>query len=110
MANLPPMESQDDSATPVTPEALLAPSEVWPEVSPAGGRCSMPEPTGLAASKTSVPFLKVGFTRDEAAQALGISTQSLDRLVERGLLRPSRALRRPLFSRQELERFLAETA
>jgi hypothetical protein len=29
--------------------------------------------------------------------------------VERGLLRPSRATRRPLFSRVDLERFLRET-
>jgi len=53
--------------------------------------------------------LKIGFNRKEAAEMLSISVESLDRLVGRGLLKPSRALRRPLFSRAELERFIAET-
>jgi hypothetical protein len=52
---------------------------------------------------------KLGYTRREAAQILAISTESLDRIVRRGLLRPSRALRRPLFTLAELERFLAST-
>jgi len=52
---------------------------------------------------------KLGFTRIEAARALGISANSLDRLAARGLIHPSRALRRPLYSLNELQRFLAET-
>lgn len=52
---------------------------------------------------------KLGYGRAEAAKILGISVESLDRLVVRGLLKPSRALRRPLFSLRELERFLEET-
>ena len=47
--------------------------------------------------------------RLEAAAMLDISPASLDRLVRRGLLKPSRSLRRPLFSLLELQRFLAET-
>ena len=54
--------------------------------------------------------LKLAFTRQEAAETLGISTVSIDRLVKRGLLRPSLALRRPLFAVWELERFLRETS
>ena len=61
----------------------------------------------LVPSGVNIP--KLGFTRVEAARALGISPPSLARLVKRGLLRPSRALYRPLFSHQELERFLRET-
>jgi excisionase family DNA binding protein len=53
---------------------------------------------------------KLALSRSEAASALGVSLPSLHRLVRRGLLRPSRALRRPLFSRQEIERFLQETS
>ena len=53
---------------------------------------------------------KLALTRVEAADALNISAATLDRLVKRGLLRPSRALRRPLFSIAEIERFLRETA
>jgi hypothetical protein len=47
--------------------------------------------------------------RKQAAQALGMSVESLHRLVKRGLLNPNRALRRPLFPIAELERFLRET-
>ena len=48
-------------------------------------------------------------TRARAAAMLGISRVSLDRLVKRGLIHPSRALRRPLFPLAELKRFLDET-
>ena len=46
----------------------------------------------------------------QLAQALGISEPTLDRLAARGLLRPSRATRRPLYAVAELERFLRETS
>ena len=52
---------------------------------------------------------RLAFTRTEAAILLGIHANSLDRLVKRGLIKPSKALRRPLFHLGELERFLAET-
>lgn len=52
---------------------------------------------------------KLALTRKEAAAALGISAVTIDRLTERGLLKPSRATRRPLYSVREIERFLAET-
>ena len=52
---------------------------------------------------------KLGFTREDAAKILGISVVSIDRLVRRRLLRPSRATRRPLFPLWEIERFLRET-
>ena len=48
-------------------------------------------------------------TRERASAMLGISPVSLDRLVKRGLIHPSRALRRPLFPLAELNRFLSET-
>jgi hypothetical protein len=52
---------------------------------------------------------RLGYGRREAAELLGISAVSVDRLVQRGLLKPSRALRRPLFSEEELLRFLKDT-
>jgi DNA-binding transcriptional MerR regulator len=55
------------------------------------------------------PLVKLAFNRIEAAQVLSISPVTLDRLAARRLLRPSRATRRPLYSRSELERFLRET-
>ena len=52
---------------------------------------------------------RLAFTRKEAAQLLGVSPVTIDRLAKRGLLRPSRATRRPLYSKREIERFLDET-
>ena len=53
---------------------------------------------------------KLALTRVEAADALDVSPATLDRLVKRGLLHPCKALRRPLFSIAEIERFLRETS
>ena len=52
---------------------------------------------------------KLALNRIEAAEALGLSPATVDRLTIRGLLRPSRATRRPMYSVKELERFLKET-
>lgn len=52
---------------------------------------------------------RLALTRHEAARSLGISASQLDKLTKRGLLRPSRATRRPLYSVQELVRFLHDT-
>lgn len=53
---------------------------------------------------------KLALTREEAAEALGVSAITVDRLAKRGLLRPSRATRRPLYPLFEIERFLRETS
>jgi hypothetical protein len=53
--------------------------------------------------------LKLALSRDEAAEALGICPITLDRLARRGLIHPSRALRRPLYPVWEIVRFLRET-
>ncbi|PXA04353.1 DNA-binding protein [Coraliomargarita sinensis] len=53
---------------------------------------------------------RLAYTRKETAEILGISAPSVDRLTKRGLLRPSRATRRPLYSKTEIERFLRETS
>ena len=55
------------------------------------------------------PVPKLALTRVEAAQALGLSPATIDRLTLRGLLRPSRATYRPIYSVKELERFLKDT-
>ena len=60
-----------------------------------------------ACSSPGLP--KLGYTRHQAAQILGISVESLDRLVARGLINPSRALRRPIFTVATLAHFLEET-
>lgn len=61
----------------------------------------------LAIPKTN--GLKLALSRTEAAQALGVSPITVDRLALRGLLRPSRATRRPLYAVDEIRRFLTET-
>jgi propanediol dehydratase small subunit len=57
----------------------------------------------------NAPVPKLALNRVEAAEALGLSPAPVDRLTIRGLLRPSRATRRPMYSVKELERFLKET-
>ena len=61
-------------------------------------------------AKPAEPIQKLAYTRQETAAALGVTALSVDRLAKRGLLRPSRALRRPLYSLREIERFLEVTA
>jgi hypothetical protein len=55
----------------------------------------------------SVP--KLALNRIETAHAIGQSPATVDRLTKRGLLRPSRATRRPLYAVKEIERFLKAT-
>ena len=53
---------------------------------------------------------RLAYSRREVAEILGVSPITVDRLAKRGLLRPSRATRRPLYPKWELERFLRETS
>ena len=59
---------------------------------------------------TRQPATKLALSRAEAAEALGISPVTLDRLTLRGLIKPSRATRRPLYPIWEIERFLRDTS
>ena len=63
--------------------------------------------TNEVHASSNVP--KLALTRVETAQALGVRPVTVDRLAKRGLLHPSRATRRPLYSVKEIERFLRET-
>ena len=53
---------------------------------------------------------KLAYNLQEAAEVMALSKRTIRRLVHRGLLRPSKAVQRFIFSRKELERFLAETS
>jgi hypothetical protein len=53
---------------------------------------------------------KLALNRIEAAQAIGCSPATIDRLTIRGLLRPCRATYRPIYWVKELERFLKENS
>jgi transcriptional regulator with XRE-family HTH domain len=52
---------------------------------------------------------RMALTREETAKALGVTVSTIDKLAARKLLRPSRATRRPLYSVEEITRFLRET-
>ena len=52
---------------------------------------------------------RLAYSRLETAKLLGVSPITIDRVAKRGLLRPSRATRRPLYSKAEIRRFLDDT-
>ncbi len=58
----------------------------------------------------AAPVERLAYNRKATAQLLSVAPITLDRIVARGLIRPSRATRRPLFAKTEIERFLRETA
>jgi hypothetical protein len=58
--------------------------------------------------KSASPPPKLALRRNEAAEAIGVSPATLDRLAQRGLIRPCRATYRPIYSVKELERFLKD--
>jgi len=62
----------------------------------------------ILVKNSNVP--KLALTREETAQAIGVHPITISRLTERGLIRPSRATRRPLYPVTEIERFLRDTA
>lgn len=53
---------------------------------------------------------RLAYTRREVAKVIGVSPITIDRLTKRGLLKPSRATRKPLYPIWEIERFLRETS
>ena len=53
---------------------------------------------------------KLALNRLEAANSIGVSPATLDRLTQRGLIHPCRATYRPIYSVKELERFLKENS
>ena len=65
-------------------------------------------PTG--GKEPAAPVGRLAYNRREAAMLLSVSPITLDRLCGRGLIHPSRATRRPIFARIEIERFLRDTA
>ena len=65
----------------------------------------------MTTTETPAPanIERLAFNAEETAQALNVSLVTLWRLEKRGLLKPSRALRTPRWSRTEIERFLEQT-
>ena len=73
-------------------------------------RAKRQEANGVEENIATAPTQTVGaFKLKEARRYLGnISIPTMHRLMKRGLLRPNRALRHLIFSKVELDRFLAE--
>lgn len=57
---------------------------------------------------TGQSIQRLALTTDETAAALGIKPTTVWRLTQRGLLKPNRATRRPLYAVADIERFLQE--
>jgi hypothetical protein len=66
----------------------------------------------MPKSKNPPPIIqtKLAYTREEVAAQLGLHPITISRLTDRGELRPSRATRRPIYSHEEVQRFLRDTA
>jgi excisionase family DNA binding protein len=61
-----------------------------------------------SSSPAAVP-VRVAYSVRETAGMLGVCEKTVRRLIDRGLLKPSRALRHHLIPKREIERFLEET-
>ena len=56
------------------------------------------------------PLPRLAYSVREAADMLGVCEKTIRRLIHRGLLHPSIALRHLLIPKKEIERFLEETS
>ncbi len=75
------------------------------------GQFSKSERAGDSTDTETKKYVeKKGYKRAEAAIYLGVAKITIDRLTKRGLLHPSRALRHPIYSKDDLDRFLRETS
>ena len=63
----------------------------------------------LAVAPSRPPLPRLAYSVEETAQMLGVCTKSVRRLIARGLLRPSRALRHLLIPKAEIDKFLKDT-
>ena len=64
---------------------------------------------GDGAEARDVMPPRLAYSLKETAAMLGICDKSVRRLIHRGLIHPSRALRHILIPKTEIERFLRDT-
>ncbi len=62
-------------------------------------------PIGEAAQQSSIPERK-NYTLKEAAIYVNVSTRTIERLIQRGLLRRNKSLRKIYIPKSELDRFI----
>jgi excisionase family DNA binding protein len=65
-----------------------------------------PAPAGAASPSKPLPL---AYTVEEAAAALNVSTKTVRRLLDRGILTASKALRKKLIPQKQLDDFLKST-
>ena len=81
-----------------------------PAGSPAPQAVAAPEPRSIKPPESGGKGPRLAYTVKETAELLGISQATVYRLMYRGLLKPSLALRIKVTPRAEIERFLRETS
>lgn len=59
-------------------------------------------------SHPATPEPRMAYSMQETAQILGVGYTTVHRLIKRGLLKSSHALRIKIIARTEIERFLAQ--
>ena len=68
------------------------------------GRYSAEEITEIIKSMNG----RLMLNKEDTAKLLSMSTETVDRLAKRGILKPNRKTRRPLYSIYEIIRFLQD--
>ncbi len=81
--------------------------EMRPEIPPISP--PLPEKINLPVLPENSETKRLAYSMRETAEILGISYITVHRLIKRGLLRNSKALRHKIISAAEIERFLNET-
>ena len=69
----------------------------------------LPAEARVGAAESQSRCERLAFSVGETAAMLGVSDKSVRRLIARGLLRPSKALRHILITKKEIVRFLDQT-
>ncbi len=64
----------------------------------------------MNTSNTTPIETRIAYKLSEAATLLGVSTTTIRRAIKRGLIKPSRAFRHVIISKEELNRFLVTTS
>ena len=88
---------------------LCEASETGATGTPGPAAAPAPAVPAAPAAAGDPPLPRLAYSVKEAAEILGVSDKTIRRLVDRGLLKPSRAIRHLLIPGKELERFLQDT-
>jgi predicted DNA-binding transcriptional regulator AlpA len=71
---------------------------------------TLPKPRSIKVPEKDGKLPRLAFSAKETAQILGISQNTVYRLLYRGLLKSSLAIRSKVIAKSEIERFLRDTS